>query len=144
MGLLDFSYLQVYNFMSEDMYFTEQLNKHATECRLCGFSFYLYDKTQAFYFAAVLDASGHNVDSGGVDTAVTQDICKFGNIFLDAIEGSGKQFPQVVGKHLGFLHSRSFAELFHLAPDTAAVKRLTTLANKDRPSRNTFLLSIIQ
>ena len=39
--------------------------------RIMWFSFFLYDKSQAFDFAAVLKTGGHNIDSGGVDGTVT-------------------------------------------------------------------------
>ena len=56
--------------------------------RIMWFYFCLYDKPQAFNLAAVLHTSGHNIDPGGIDTAVAQDVGKLGNILFNAAEGS--------------------------------------------------------
>ena len=63
-------------------------------------SFCLYDKTQTFNLPVVLHTSGHDIDPGGVDTAVAQNVGQLGDILLDAVEGSGEQLPQVMGKYL--------------------------------------------
>ena len=63
-------------------------------------SFYLYNQPEPFDFSAVLGTGGHNIDPGGVDTAVTQDIRQFSNILFDAVKGPGKELSQIVGKHL--------------------------------------------
>ena len=89
-------------------------------------------------------AGGHNIDPGGVDAAVSQDVGQLGDILLNAIKSAGKQFSQVVRKHLGFFYPRSFTKLFHLVPDTAAVKMLSVLANEDRARRDILLLGIMQ
>lgn len=60
----------------------------------------LYHQSQPFDFPAMLDASTHNVDPGGVDAAVAQDICQFGDDLLNAVKSSGKQLAQIVWKYL--------------------------------------------
>ena len=92
----------------------------------------------------MFDAGGHDINPGGVDTAVTQDVGKLGDVLLDTIESSSKELPQVMGKHLGFFHTRNLTKLFHLPPNSTAVKRFSALANKDRPGRDMLVLSIIQ
>ena len=73
------------------------------------FSFCLDHQTQSFYFSAVLRASGHDIDAGGVNAAVTQDIGKLCDVLFDAVESPSKQFPQIMGKHLTFLDSGGLA-----------------------------------
>ena len=53
--------------------------------------FFLYDKSQLLYFSAMLHARAHDVDPGGVDGAVAQNVCQLGNILFQSIEGSGKE-----------------------------------------------------
>ena len=62
---------------------------------------FLYDQPKAFDFSAVLGSGGHDIDSGGVDAAVSQNIRQLRNVLLDAIKGSGKELAQIVGKNLG-------------------------------------------
>ena len=76
----------------------------------------------------MLDAGGHDVDSGGVDGAVPQDIRQLGDILVDAVEGAGKELAQVMGKHLGALHTGGHAKLFHHPPDAAAVQRFSSFS----------------
>ena len=51
----------------------------------------------------MFDAGGHNVDSCGVNTAVAKNVRQFGDVFFNAVEGSGKELAQVVGKTLDSL-----------------------------------------
>ena len=56
-------------------------------------------------------AGGHNIDPGCINAAVTQDIRQLCNILLNAVESTGKELPQIVGKDLG--------KDLHLPHDTA-------------------------
>ena len=47
----------------------------------------------------MLHTCGHDIDPGGVDAAVAQNIRQLGDILLDAVEGPGKKFPEIVWKH---------------------------------------------
>ena len=88
--------------------------------RIMWFSF-LYDKTQPLDLTPVFRSGGHNIDSGGVDGAVTQNVGKLCDIFFDAVKGPGEEFSQIVGKDLGRLYPGRFTQLFHSSPDVAAV-----------------------
>ena len=75
----------------------------------------LSKQTQLFHLMAVLCAGGHDVDARRVDAAVAENICQFCNILLHTIESPGKEFPQIVGKHLvritfACVHSRFMAD----------------------------------
>ena len=62
---------------------------------------FLYHQSQPLDLPAVLGAGGHNVDSGGINAAVSQNIRQLCNVLLNAVKGSCKEFPQIVGKDLG-------------------------------------------
>ena len=88
--------------------------------RIMWFSF-LYDKTQPLDLAPVFRSGSHDIDSGGVDGTVTQNVGKLCNVLFDAVKGAGKEFSQIVGKHLGWLYPCGFTQLFHGRPDVAPV-----------------------
>ena len=46
---------------------------------------------ELFQLTAVLLSGGHDIDTGGIDAAVAQNICQLGNVLFDAIECAGKQ-----------------------------------------------------
>ena len=73
------------------------------------FPFCLDHQTQSFYFSAVFRASGHDIDAGGVNAAVAENIRQLGNILLDTVKGPGKELPQIVGKYLTFLDTGGLA-----------------------------------
>ena len=70
---------------------------------------FLCQKSKPFYLTAVFRPRGYNIDPGGIDAAVSQDIRQLGNILFNPVKGSGKQFSQVVRENLGFLHTCFFA-----------------------------------
>ncbi len=76
-------------------------------------------------------AGGHDIDAGGIDGAVTQNICQLGNVLFDAVEGAGEQLTQIVGKHLGRFHPGGFAQLFHCRPDVASIQRFSSTGDED-------------
>ena len=71
----------------------------------------------------MLQTRGDNVDTGGVDAAVPQDICQLSQILVDGVKGTGKQLAQIVWKNLGLCHLRNRTELLHSSPDGASVQR---------------------
>ena len=73
------------------------------------FFFFLHHKPQLLDFAAVLRARGHDVNAGGVDAAVTQDVGQLGYVLLDPIERAGEQLPQIVREHLARRYIGLFA-----------------------------------
>ena len=48
----------------------------------------------------VLGPALHDVDPGGLNTGMSQNIGQFGQIFLDMVKGPGKQVPQIVREDL--------------------------------------------
>ena len=104
----------------------------------------LSKQTQLFHLVAVLCAGGHDVDARRVDAAVTENICQFCNILLHTIESPGKEFPQIVGKHLAGFYSGCLAEGFHLRPNIAPVQRLPVPGNKDRSRTDAVFLCVME
>ena len=49
--------------------------------------------------SAVLVAGGNDINSGGVDAAVAENICQLGDVFFKAIENSCKKVAQIVWKY---------------------------------------------
>ena len=90
----------------------------------------------------MLCAGGYQIDPGGLDAAVPEQVGKLDNIMADLIENSGKQVPQIVREHLARLYARIFAELLELCPDLAAVKLLSASGAKNRAGGDFLFLSI--
>lgn len=101
-------------------------------------------KAKPLNFSSVFRSYCHNIDSSRVDTAVTQNICKFRNIFFDAIEGPDKELSEVVRKDLGRIDACGLTQLFHLRPNNAAFQRIPFSRNKYCSIMDLVVLSITQ
>ena len=86
---------------------------------------------------------GHDIDTSGVDTAVSQNICQLSDVLIDSVKCPGEEFSQIVRKHLAFLDTGGFTQLLHLPPDAAAVEGLAVFTNKDCTSCNPPAFRII-
>ena len=71
----------------------------------------------------MLRAGGDDIDACGIDAAVTENVCKLGNVSLDAVKHTGEQMPQVVRKDLTGINISLRTERFHLPPDVCAADR---------------------
>ena len=58
-------------------------------------------QVHSFNSALMLRTGRNNVNTGGIDTAMTEDICQLGDILFYSVECSCKQMSQIVGKNLG-------------------------------------------
>ena len=105
---------------------------------------FLYHQPQPLDLSAVLGAGGYNIDPGGINAAVPQDIRQLCNILLNAIEGPGKELAEVMGKDLGGIDTRCLTQPFHLRPDIASVQRLAGSRHEDNATLNTAPFGIIQ
>ena len=65
-----------------------------------GGIFILYDQTHLLHAATVLHTGGNDIDPGGIDAAVTQDIRQPCNVFLQSIKNSRKQMSEIMRKDL--------------------------------------------
>ena len=105
---------------------------------------FLYHQSQTLDLSAVLGAGGHNVDPGGINAAVPQNICQLRNILLNAVKSPGKELAEVMGKDLGGIDTRCLTQPFHLCPDVASVQRLTVSCHKDNAAMDSAPFGIIQ
>ena len=104
----------------------------------------LSKQTQLFHLVAVLCAGGHDVDARCVDAAVAENICQFCNILLHTIESPGKEFPQIVGKHLVRIYVCLRTQPLHGRPDIAAVHRLAGPGTEDMPAFDLRAAHVLQ
>ena len=105
---------------------------------------FLHHKTQPFDLSAMFGAGGHNIDPGGINAAVTQDIRQLCNILLDPIKSSGKEFPQIVGKDLGRVHLGRMTQPLHLGPYVAAIQWFAGLGDENYTASDRAFLRITQ
>lgn len=53
---------------------------------------FLYDQAKALDFSAVFGAGCHDIDAGGVDAAVAQNIRQLRNVFFNAVKCPGPKW----------------------------------------------------
>ena len=75
----------------------------------------------------------HDIDSGGFDAAVAENIRQFRHVFGDLVKRSGEELAQVVREDLGRGDPGGLAERLHLGPDVAAVQRFAAPGPEDNP-----------
>ena len=73
-----------------------------------GRLFCLNHKPQPLNFFAMFGAGCHDINPGGINAAVAQDVCQLGNVLFDSVESSGKLLPQIVGKYLAGIYPCRF------------------------------------
>lgn len=86
---------------------------------------FLHHKPQPIQLPAVFRAGGHDIDPGGFDAAVAQNVRQLGDVLFHAVEGAGKELTQIVGEYLAGIHPGGFAERLHLLPDVAPVQGIS-------------------
>ena len=89
-------------------------------------------------------AGGHNIYPGCINAAVTQDIRQLCNILLNAVESTGKELPQIVGKDFGRINFCRMAQPLHLGPDVASIQGFAVPGNEDSTALDTAFLRVIQ
>lgn len=95
-------------------------------------------------FAAVFGAGGHEIDAGGVDAAVPQQVGQLGDVLVQAVEGAGEELPQIVRKDFSGPDGGPGAELLHLPPDGAAVQGRTLAAAEQDARANPPVFCVLQ
>ena len=92
----------------------------------------------------MLGAGGADVDTGGVDAAVAQQVGQLGQVLVQPVERAGEQVAEVVGKHLFVGDAGGAAQGLHLAPDVAAVQGCAAAGDEHRAEGDAVLLHIAQ
>lgn len=72
-----------------------------------------------------------NINSCGVDTAVTKNVGKLGNILFDAVKGTCEKVAQIMGKHLLRIYPCLLTKIFHFTPNVVSAHRLATSSYED-------------
>ena len=104
----------------------------------------LCHQPQLFQLSCVFRAGGHQINPGGVDRRVSQNVCQLHNIPADLVERSRKQMPEVVRKDFRAFHPGFFAQHFHLPPDLAAGDRLSASGEKNLSGGGFLLPGVFQ
>lgn len=84
-----------------------------------------------FKHAGVLCAGGQEIDSGGIDGAVPQDVGKLDDVPADLIKGAREQMAQIMWKYFGGCDACCLAEPFHLCPDLPSGQAFAAFGEKD-------------
>ncbi len=103
----------------------------------------LRNKPQPFQLADVLHTGGDQIDAGGLDAGMPQDVGQLRDVLIHPVKGPGKQVAQVVGKHLGGFHLRVFTKRFHLCPDLPSGQTLSVSGEKYLTGDDFFLFGIL-
>ena len=78
--------------------------------------YFLYYQPHIFHTLTMFVAGGDNINSCGVDTAVTEDVCELGNVLFYAVECSCEQVAQIMRKHLLRIYPCLLTKAFHFTP----------------------------
>lgn len=104
----------------------------------------LKKQIHGFHALPMLPSGGHDINPGGVDAAVAQDVCQLCDVFFHGVKDSCKEMPQVVGEDLAFQNFCPLAEVFHFPPDATAVQRLSGPADEHGAGLQAFSFDILQ
>ncbi len=79
----------------------------------------------------MLGAGRNDIDAGGVDAAVPEDVGEFGNVFFKPVKYTGKKVSEVMGKDLFGQNARGGAERFHVPPNIRPAQRFSAVCDED-------------
>lgn len=85
-----------------------------------------------------------NIDSGRVYTAMAEDVGELGDVFLDPVERSGKQVPEIMQKDFSGVDVRFLTELLHLTPYIRPAYWLAGLGDENCTVIYTMFLCIFE
>lgn len=98
-------------------YFSIRQSRHSAK---------LYYQPHIFHTLTVFVTGSDNINSCGIDTAMTENISEFGNVLFYAVECSCEQVAQIMGKHLLRIYPCLIAKAFHFTPNVSSAHRLAT------------------
>ena len=108
------------------------------------FIFMLNNQVHIFHSFAVFSASGNNINSGRIDTAVTENVGKLCNIFFNTVKCACKQMAKIMRKHFLRIDICIFAQGFHLSPNVRAVYRFAAFCYKNHTALYSLLCCIAE
>ena len=106
--------------------------------------YFLHHQMHFFQLPAMFVSRGDDIDAGGVDAAVAQEVRQLCDVLLNGVERAGKKLVQIMGKHLPRFYPRSLTKPLHLRPDVAAVQRSAAFGAEDKPADNARPLGVAQ
>ena len=101
-----------------------------------------YYKPHLFHPSTMFCAGGNNIDPCRVDTAMTENVGKLGNVFFNAVKHTGEQMTKIMRKYFFGIDLCFNAEVFHFPPDIRAAYRLARTCHEHGTCRN-FLFRYI-
>ena len=104
----------------------------------------LYYQPHIFHTLTVFIAGGNDINSCGVDTAVTENIGKLGNILFNPVKHPCEQMPQIMGKHFLRIYACLLTKPFHLPPDICTAYRFACAGDKYSACLNPLLRHIAE
>ena len=69
----------------------------------------------------MLVPGGDQINPGGVDIRVPEDVRQLRQILLHLVKGPGEQVAKIVGENLSGCDLRLFAEALHFFPNVASI-----------------------
>ena len=112
-----------------------------TEERFCH---KLGDQPQLIQGPGMLGAGGDEVDAGGLDAAVAQQVRQLDDVPAGPVEHHSKQVPQIVGEHLARVHPGVPAQPLHLRPDLPAAQLFSAFGAKDCTGGGFLFLGVLE
>ena len=89
-------------------------------------------------------AGSDNINSCGVDTAVTEYVCELGNVLFNTVEGSCEQVAQIMRKYLLRIYARFLTKAFHFTPNVSSAHRFAASGYENSTGRNLLLCYIAE
>ena len=99
---------------------------------------------QPFQLTPVFLSCGHQVDAGGFNAGMAQDVRQLCNVLVDPVINRGKQMPEIMGKYLGGLHIGFLTEPLHLRPDLASPHGLSASGEKNLAGGDFLFPGVLQ
>lgn len=90
-----------------------------------------YDQPHMFHPSAMFIAGGNDVNTGGIDTAVTENVGELGNVLFNVVKNTSEQVAQIVGKHLLWIYPRLLTKVFHFSPNVGSAQRSARSCNEN-------------
>lgn len=101
-------------------------------------------KAQFVDLPHALGAAGGCIDTGSINTAVSQNIRQTDDIFFCIVEGSGKQMAQVMRKYLVFRNTRFPSQPLHCVPSIGSIHRPSRFRPKNISCSNVVSFGIVR
>ena len=107
-------------------------------------AFFSYHQPHILHPPAMLFAGRYDIYSGGVDTAVAEDISKLGDVFLNTVKRAGEKVAEVMRKHFAGVDVRISAKILHLTPYVRAADGIARFGDENHTVADMMTLCVFQ